>query len=98
MNGEGGAPAFVTLPDGRLDLLPVSVDNPVASGFTWGYPGGGPRALSAALTQLLSIRDGTARPDLQDIVVQIKGSELRLTISDLRARPAGTDKRRTRDP
>jgi hypothetical protein len=82
------SPVFVSLVDGRLDLLPAAADRTGGTGFTWGYGGGGPYALTEALYQLVLPGGGSHRgvrwEALSDLVVGWRRQELSISVRELR--------------
>ena len=95
-SARGPQPAFVEDVDGRLHPLPLApADWESGVGFTWGYSGSGPAALTWSLLQLLADgpihrRGGRAPEDqrakwalLNDIVVGLPPDLLRIPITDL---------------
>jgi hypothetical protein len=81
-------PVFMSLNDGRLDLLPAALESRRSLGFSWGYGGAGPHNLARALHQLLappSMSEYEATWDaIYDLVVHSKSRTFRASVGDLR--------------
>lgn len=86
------SPVFIKLPDGRLDLLPASPDDPADTAFTWGYAGGGPFNLARALYQLIlghQSHPGQRGWDSIDSLVKgVRGQTFRVSLRELRSQLA----------
>lgn len=59
-DGHGSTPVYLTHPDGRIGLLPSAGHRHHGNSYAWGYGGGGPWDLTAAVVDLLL----RAEPDL----------------------------------
>ena len=87
---RGDLPVFIEHADGSMEPLPRDPRHP-HDGWNFGYSGGGPGTLAAAITRVVAASDGEASADrvlgwIDDQVCHSDPNALHINVADIRRR------------